>query len=400
MAGTKKYKPGDVLDVKIEKIVPKGLGLAFAEGLTVFVPLTAAGDRVRARIGKLKGNAAFCEIEEVLEPGPERHKPPCPYFGACGGCDLQQITYEAQLRAKVGIVRDCLERIGKFRDIGEIPIVASSEPLGYRLRAQWHAETAGRAIGYFRRETHEVIDVDHCPIATPELNAALSGLRAKIPWETIWSNRIAIDAAHGDGDVVSVYADELVEPTVDVAMRVLDDEYAFSARTFFQGNKYLVGKLVELATDGSSGRHAVDLYSGVGLFSLPLARKFERVTAVEANGLAVEYAKRNAATAGLRNIEFLSVEVEDLLRGHSLEDVDLVIFDPPRSGTSKETVLRTMELRAPVISYVSCEPSILARDLRWMVDGGYAIESVTAVDLFPQTHHVETVVRLRAEIRP
>jgi 23S rRNA (uracil1939-C5)-methyltransferase len=395
MPENKRYKPGDVLDVKIEKIVPKGFGIAFAEGLTVFVPLTAPGDRVRVRIGKLKGNSAFCEIEELLEGGPERQAPPCPYFGECGGCDFQQMTYEAQLAAKVGIVRDCLERIGKFQNLGEIPIVASPEALNYRLRAQWHTDIAKQAIGYFRRETHDVIDVDHCPIATRELNAELKRLRAEIPWKNIWSNRIAIDAAHGDGETVSVYAEELVEPTVDVRMRVREDEYAFSARTFFQGNKFLVGKLVELATDGLSGRHAVDLFSGVGLFSLPLSRRFEKVTAVEANGLAVEYAERNAAAAGRQNIEFVSVEVEKLLRDDSLEDVDLVIFDPPRSGTSKETVLRMMELKAPVISYVSCEPSMLGRDLRWMVDGGYEIASMTAVDLFPHTHHVETVVRLR-----
>ena len=389
------HKPGDIVDVRIEKIVPKGFGIGFLEGLTVFVPLTAAGDRLRARIGKIKGNSAFCEVGEILEPGPERQTPPCPYFGACGGCDLQQINYEAQLAAKIGIVRDCLERIGKFDSIGEIPIVASPQPLGYRLRAQWHADVRTRKLGYFRRESHDVIDVEHCPIATPELNGALSELRANIPWENIWANRIAIDAAHGDGPEVSIYAEELVEPTVDLVMKVLEDEYAFSARTFFQGNRFLVAELVRLAVEGTEGKHAADLFSGVGLFSLALARRFEKVSAVEAHGPAVEYAEKNARNAGLSNIEFVRGAVEHFVRVPPSDPVDLVLLDPPRAGTSKETIQRVMELRAPVISYVSCEPSILARDLRWFADGGYEIEKITAVDLFPQTHHVETVVRLK-----
>src|SRR6476660_9717815 len=136
----KGYSVGDELEVRVEKIVPRGLGLAFAEKLTVFVPLAAPGDRVRVRIHDLKKRTAFGEIVEVLEPSHVRQTPPCPYFGTCGGCDFQQMTYEAQLAAKVGIVRDCLERLGKIQIDGEIGIIPSPKPLEYRSRAKWHVD--------------------------------------------------------------------------------------------------------------------------------------------------------------------------------------------------------------------------------------------------------------------
>ena len=154
-------KPGKILDVRIEKIVPNGYGLGFAEGLTVFVSLAAPGDRVRVKLNQIKGRTAFAEIVEILEPSPERVAPPCVYFGRCGGCDFQQMDYAAQLRAKTAIVRDSLTRIGKINYPGEIEIVGSPRPFGYRSRAQWHLDTRRRRIGYFRRTSHDIIDSEY-----------------------------------------------------------------------------------------------------------------------------------------------------------------------------------------------------------------------------------------------
>lgn len=392
---SEQYSVGETLEVAIEKIVPGGAGLAFAENLTVFVPLSVPGDRLHVRIQQIKGKTAFAEIESVIEPSPLRIEPPCPYFGACGGCDFQQLGYGSQLDAKAAIIRDCLHRIGKIEYPGDIPMIGSPKDFEYRLRAQWHLDTRERTIGYYRRNTHEVIDIAHCPKLLPPLNAELENLRETIEWEKLWSPRVEVEATSGDNGQVSRNSAEIVEPTSEISITACGEEYTFSAQSFFQGNRYMVEPLVDAAVKNTGGRMALDLYCGVGLFSLPLARKFEKVIGVESNDLAIEFAEKNAAKAGLTNIRFISEAVEKFIK-ECQSGVDLVLLDPPRAGTSKETILRILDLRPKAISYVSCEPSILARDLRWMLDRGYAIDSITGLDLFPQTHHVETVVRLRS----
>ena len=392
--GKGSVKVGDQLTVDISKIVPRGLGLGFAEGSTVFVPLAAAGDRLLVRVREMKGNAAFAEIEEVIAPSERRIEPPCPYFGTCGGCDFQQMDYAAQVDAKVGIIRDCLHRIGKIDYTGEFEVIASPLEFGYRTRAQWHADVNKQEIGYYRRLSHDVVDVDHCPIASPELNETLKELRGTIEWGTIWGNRIAIDVANGDEGDVSIYSSELTVPTSEITTSVAGERFNYTARNFFQGNRSVVEQLVAAAIDGASGDTAVDLYSGVGLFSLPLARRFKSLAAVEENPAAVDFAERNARRAGLANISHVRGKVDRFVKEEPAGTTDFLLLDPPRAGGSKETVLNITRLAAPRISYVSCEPSTLARDLRWMLDAGYRIDRITAVDMFPQTHHVETVVRL------
>ena len=194
----------------------------------------------------------------------------------------------------------------------------------------------------------------------------------------------------------SVYSPELNEPTHEIASTVAGERFTYTAQAFFQGNRYMIDRLVDTALSGTAGDKAIDLYSGVGLFALPLARKFSSVTAVEENDAAVESAKNNAAAADLGNIEFISNSVKRYLRGTDVKNVDLLLLDPPRSGAEPETIERIAKIRPIEISYVSCEPSMLARDLKVLLGHGYSIGSITALDLFPQTHHVETVVRLRS----
>ncbi|MEJ7849269.1 MAG: class I SAM-dependent RNA methyltransferase [Pyrinomonadaceae bacterium] len=383
------------LELKIVKIVPKGLGLAFKPGLTVFVPLTAAGDVVRATIREQKGKTAFAEIDEILEPSPDRIEPPCPYFGRCGGCDFQQMNYEAQLAAKLAIIQDSLHRIGKLNYEGEISMIGSPREFAYRSRAQWHIDTRQKKIGYFRRNSHDVIDIEHCPILTPELDATLQSLRTNLDWGTFWSDRGSIEAAHGSEGDVSLFSPEIMEPTQEISFSAGGEKYYYSALSFFQGNQFLIEQLVDIAISGASGETAIDLYCGVGLFTLQLARKFGQVIGVEGNDRAIDFAEKNAANAQLSNVRFVRDGVDDFLTGHNLENTDFVLLDPPRAGTEKWTISNIIKLKPKQISYVSCEPSILARDLRTLLDSGYEIESLTAFDLFPQTHHVETVARLR-----
>lgn len=436
------YKIGDEIEVTIQKIVPQGLGLAFAENLTVFVPLSAAGDKLRVRLHQIKGKTAFAEIEEIIEPSTERIEPPCPYFGKCGGCDFQQMNYESQLAAKIGIIQDSLKRIGKIElsepgvvatgflpdakattpsseaeatpplkggepesEPGavatgafplEIQMIASPKEFEYRSRAQWHLETRKKKIGYFRRNSHDVIDIEHCPKLVPELNKTIADLRANLNWDGFWADRANIEAATGEDDKISLFSPEIMEPTEDISCTVNGERYFYSAQSFFQGNQFLLEQLLETALNGAEGETALDLYCGVGLFTLPLARKFAQVIGVEGNDRAIDFAERNVENARLNNVRFVRDSVGEFLSGHNLANTDFVLLDPPRAGTEKGTILNIVKLKPKQISYVSCDPSILARDLRIFLDSGYMINSITALDLFPQTHHVETVVRLHS----
>ncbi|MGD9561375.1 MAG: class I SAM-dependent RNA methyltransferase [Pyrinomonadaceae bacterium] len=388
-----RYDPGDRLEVTVEKIVPRGLGLAFAEDLTVFVPLSAPGDRLEVRLEQVKGRTAFAEIERVIEPSPERGVPPCKYFGTCGGCDLQQLPYERQLAAKVEMIKDSLHRIGKI-EIDDIPMIASPNPLHYRTRALWHVDTRVGMMGYYKRNSHDVVDIDHCPILDPALDATLQRFRSELGEGRFWEEKAKVEAAVGSDGKVSINAPDLPEAVEEIVVDVAGERYHFDARSFFQGNLPLVESLIEAATGGASGTHALDLYCGVGLFSLPLARRFTTVTGVEANHQAVDYAKRNGAEAGAGNLTFYSESVGRFIFDRDVGGADLVLLDPPRAGTEKNVIQRIIRLQPKNVSYVSCDPSILARDMRRFLDGGYSIDSITALDLFPQTHHVEAVARL------
>ena len=390
------YNVGDLIEVEIVKIVPRGLGLAFAEGLTVFVALAVPGDKVRVRLTEIKGKTGFAEIEEIIEPGPDRITPPCPYVGTCGGCDFQQMTYAAQLEAKVGIIRDNLHRIGKIDYENEIEVVASPAEFGYRLRAQWHIDANKRAIGYYERNSRNLVAIEHCPILMRELDQALQRVRAEFDWSNFWPEKGAVDAACGDDGAVSLYSPDVDLGDPEITLTAGGERYTFAAHAFFQGNKYLIEKLVDVAIGDVTGENALDLYSGVGLFTLPLARRYRHVTAVEEYPPAVEFADKNVANAGLTNVEIVRKPVGKFLTSYS-GSVDFVLLDPPRFGTEKRTVLDLIALRPRIVSYVSCDASVLARDLRRFLDDGYRIESITALDLFPQTHHVETVAKLRLE---
>src|SRR5688572_2352674 len=250
------YNVGDLIEVEIMKIVPRGFGLGFAEELTVFVALAVRGDRVLVRLVEIKGKTAFAEIEKILIPSPERITPPCPYVGRCGGCDFQQMTYAAQLEAKVGIIRDNLHRIGKIEYENEIRVIPSPE-FGYRLRAQWHLDGNTRKIGYYERNSRNLVAIEHCPILVPELDAELQRVRAKMDWSNVWSEKGAIDVAAGDGGAISAFSEQLDLENREISLTLAGETYTFTAQTFFQGNKFLIESLVETAIGGASGENAI-----------------------------------------------------------------------------------------------------------------------------------------------
>ena len=304
------------------------------------------------------------------------------------------MNYAAQLEAKAAIVRDCLSRIGKINFERAIEVIGSPSDYEYRARAQWHADARAQKFGYFRRNSHDIIDVEVCPILTAPMQATLREARETIEWESFAPEIFEIEAASGDAENVSIYSAEILEPTEEISFTASGEKYFYDADAFFQGNPLLIVPLIEVALRGAQGAAAVDLYCGVGLFTLPLARKFERVAGVEGSRKSIEFAGKNVERAQIENVELFNESVGEWLARANSENIDFVLLDPPRAGADAETIENLLRLKPKQISYVSCEPSTLARDLRALTENIYRIESIAALDLFPQTHHVETVVSL------
>lgn len=379
-------------DVEIERILPGGVGLAHAAGKTIFVSLAAPGDRVRVQVEREQGNVLFASVVEVLTPSPVRVEPPCPYFGRCGGCDFQQLTYEAQLAAKAEIIGDCLQRIARLDHVPEITVQPSPKNWRYRVRATWQIDQEKQTIGYYERGSRRVCDVADCAVLMPELQETLERVRAT-DWTDFPADLKHLDAVAGEIGV-SLSPEFAQFRTKELSFRVGDEVYQYNAESFFQINPALVGEMIEFALNGVGGETALDLYCGVGLFTLPLGRRFAKVIGVEGNSTAVRFARRNLEQAGLKNVRVVTASVAEWIRARS-SGADFVLLDPPRAGAESVVIKGILNLSPARISYVSCDPATLGRDLKKLIAGGYAIDSIRGFDLFPQTHHVETVVLLR-----
>jgi 23S rRNA (uracil1939-C5)-methyltransferase len=393
--GGERLRAGAELDVTVERILPGGVGLAHERGQTLFVALAAPNDLVRVRVDSVRGGLAFASITEVLRPSPLRVEPPCPYFGRCGGCDFQQLSYDAQLAAKAEIIRDCLRRVARVEPPAEINVIPSPAQWRYRSRARWQHDPLRKLFGYYERGTHRVCDVAECPVAEPAVQARLTALRGLMREDRLPDGAHEFEAVAGDEGVSLLPA---VEPEDErpQSRRIMGERYLFDASCFFQINHALLEPLVEEGLRDAAGESALDLYSGVGLFTLPLARRFARVVAVEGNPAACVYARRNLADAELTNARVETSGVGQWLSRHAdtFGRVDFLLLDPPRAGAEAEALRDIIKLRPRHISYVSCDPATLSRDLRVLTESSYRLASVRAFDMFPQTHHVETVVHL------
>jgi 23S rRNA (uracil1939-C5)-methyltransferase len=376
--------------VDIERILPGGVGLAHADGKTIFVSLAASGDRVRVRIDREQGNLVFASVAEIIEGGPDRIEPPCPYFGRCGGCDFQQLTYQAQLNAKAGIINDCLQRIAKL-DTPAVDVVPSPNPWRYRARAVWQLDPEFRTVGYYERGSRRVCDVADCAVLVPELQTTLEKVRtSERPTEL---KHLEVVSGHNGVSLAPAFG---TFQTEELTLTVAGELYRYNADAFFQINQELLPQLLQYALAHAAGETALDLYSGVGLFAVPLGRRFVRVVAVESNATATRFAKRNIESAGLDNVNVVTATVSDWIRSttHRTKRVDFVLLDPPRAGAESAVIKGIVDLQPSKICYVSCDPATLARDLKKLVAGGFNIQSLRGFDMFPQTHHVETVVHL------
>lgn len=386
--------------VQIERMLPGGLGLAHTEGITLFVALSAPGDQLRVRIDQIRGKVAFASIVEIIEPSSVRVAPGCVYFGRCGGCDFQQLSYEAQLDAKIEIIRDCLRRIAGLDFQGSIPISPSPNMWKYRSSAQWKHDPIKSHLGYFERGSHSVCDVVECPILDPALQELLEEMRERLHEGTLPPEVREFEAVAGD-DGISTFPSAEKEATREISRIIDGDRYVYNADAFFQINHELIPSLIDAAMKDAQGDTALDLYCGVGLFTVPLSRKFARVIGVEGHSRAVDFARRNLAGANLANAVIECASVGEWLRDNadSIAPVDFVLLDPPRSGAEKGVIEAILTMRPQRIAYVSCDPATLARDLKLLLNGGYSVDWIGAFDMFPQTHHVETVLHMRGPNR-
>jgi 23S rRNA (uracil1939-C5)-methyltransferase len=438
------------VEVTIERILPGGVGLAHADGRTVMVPLAAPGDRLRIHVDRTKGNVDFASIEQIIEPSPLRVEPPCPYFGRCGGCDFQQLNYQAQLDAKVEIIRDCLRRIGGIENPPDFQVTPAPNQWHYRSRAQWQYDSIPKRLGYFEAGSRRVCDVVECAVLAPELQQTLSGLRERmrdglLPEDARDFRALASDEGvslappiRDDSETVKPDPiDRGLSSTVrkgphshagDIRRTIHGETYHLNAESFFQTNADLLPQLIDAALGESRGETAIELYCGVGLFTLPLTRRFKQLIGVESSEAAAGFARVNLANAGLANAKIANEDVADWLenlecagndgaldRGRknqresglqeshqvqsgtaaaALQSPDFLLLDPPRTGAESRVINGIIKLRSKRICYVSCDPATLARDLKKLTAGGYTLCSLVAFDMFPQTHHVETVVHL------
>jgi 23S rRNA (uracil1939-C5)-methyltransferase len=397
---TAQLKPG-VTQLKIEKLVYGGEGLSRTDGEVVFTPFVLPGELVEAHRSGARRQAERASLVRVIEPAPERVDPACPYFFRCGGCQYQHASYEAQVRFKRSILVETLRRAGKIEFDAERVQVIAGEPYGYRNRSQFHIEN-GR-IGYRERHSHKLVPIEECPISSPKVNEVIRALNRLIR-DRRWPRFVSSIEVFTDERQVQWNVRSASQP---VGRRFFDwlageipgsvagpleytvgaDRFLISGDSFFQVNRFLLADLVECAIGDAVGDLAWDLYAGVGLFSLPLARKFREVAAVESSASAAHDLARNLASA-----RAVRSTTEDFLAKETAVP-DFVLADPPRAGLGKTVVERLLEIRPRTLAIVACDPATVARDLS-LLNSAYDIANIAFADLFPQTFHIETVARL------
>lgn len=349
------------VELVIDDVAFGGKGVGRADGKAIFVPFTMGGERVRVRVVREKKSFAEGELVEVLEPSPERVTPRCPYFGRCGGCSYQEMTYEQELHWKSHQVAQALQRIGKFREPPLRPIVPAPQDYEYRNRITVHAERG--AVGFYRHDAHRLIDIERCEIAAPAVNAELERLRGRRPRDGHYTLR--------------------ADPNEPRVFSQTNDAVA----------AHLADRMDEILAPGQS--LLIDAYCGAGFFAKRLRGKFARVVGLDWDVHAIAAAKTNATERENYFAGDLGPQFAELLR--KAEPVSTaVIVDPPSTGLSAE--VREILRRYPMATllYVSCNPPTLARDLAELAES-YQLESVTPFDMFPRTAEIEVLAQLRRE---
>ena len=444
--------------LQIEKLVYGGDGLArlpsdaHGPGKAVFVPFVVPGEQVEASAVETRPGFVRAQLDKVVTASPERVEPDCPYFGRCGGCHYQHLNYDAQLRHKAEILRETLRRTAKLELAQEIQL-HRSPPWKYRNRTRMSVRHAPDfALGYFPHNSHDVLPVESCPISSPLINQAIAAV-----WKVGREDTLP-QSVHGlqffaNHDDTKLFVEAYVRPShpsktggapaaveiqpfaatlhtelaqlVGIAVlptSALEDEtqqrapltaihpeisgaigdesllyhavghdYRVRGGSFFQTNRFLTETLVQIVMAGRKGRSAVDLYAGAGLFTVQLARNYDTVLAVESSPHSFADLRHNVP----HNVKCIRSTTEKFLTERSAKlGSDLVVVDPPRAGLGEKTARALGRMTVPHVTYVSCDPATLSRDLRVLLEFNFRVEQAHLVDMFPQTFHVETVLQL------
>lgn len=422
---------GQIVELAIEKDVYRGRGLGRLDGRVVWVPRAHVGERVRARIVEVHSGWAEAELVEVLAPAAARREAPCRHASLCGGCAYQELVPDEQLRVKEAILREALGRAGVPHE-GEIAVHPSPER-GWRMRASLHfALVGGRLqLGLRREGTRRVVDLDLCLQLSPRMNQAARALRESLAARPALLPQLRgldlLESPEGEALVASLETTLRLRETRDLAAlgrqagvldgfgvacgqrlvwlhgaphveaRVLGLTLRTHVQSFFQGNRFLLETLAREVRDlvPRGADRVLDLYSGVGLFALPLAaRDGCEVIAVELARRAVEDARANVRRSGLDRVQVVAEDVARALATLPRTAGERVLLDPPRTGAGPEVVDLIADRAPTAIVYVSCDPPTLGRDLARFAARGYRADTVALFDLFPDTFHLETVVRL------
>ncbi len=412
----------------------KGYGVARVNGKVFFIPYSVVGDTAWIKTIEKKKNYSIGRLSQLIHPSPWRVNPPCPFFGQCGGCQWQHIDYRFHGELKKTILEEILKRLGGLKEIPPADVIPSPQPYGYRARIQ--LKIRGARMGYCQERSHRVVDIDHCPIAHPLANQIISSLRkTSSSFSRVEEIEINVSPEEGKGLLIlhplsldpgiRHFIKEFLqthpslkgiavtgkkgltafgEPHLNltISSNLWGEESVLRLRTspesFFQvnleQNQTLIRTVLEFS-EVSEGERILDLYAGVGNFTLPLAIGSKEIWGIEENRTAVEDARSNAEKNGINHCRFIHGKVEDILSHWVGEKPDLMILDPPRTGC--KTVLdQVVRLRPQKIVYVSCEPTTFARDLRLFSERGFHLHRLSLVDMFPQTYHMEVVGLLRS----
>lgn len=371
-------KIGDRVELEVVDIAFGGEGVARVEDFVVFVFFVLVGERAEVEITEVKKNFARARLQRILLPSPDRVAPQCRYYGDCGGCQYQHISYPRQLAIKRKQITDLFQRIGGLTATVVDPVIPCPTPYGYRnrimIRSQWDKVKQGLNIGFIRIDNRLVVDLENCAIAEPALNEQIRAVRASPP----------------------------PKGGLKVVLRLAPEGWDVPRDSFFQNNFHLLPELIRVVREAvvaSGAAHLIDVYCGVGFFGIELAGFVSSVTGIELDRLAIEAARRNAGRRNLKNTKFLYGQAEELLPS-VVENCDAghttVVLDPPRTGCPPEMLQLLRMVGVQQIIYISCHPATLARDLKTLCENEmYRLVRLVPLDMFPQTQHVECVADLR-----
>ncbi|HEX8617210.1 MAG TPA: hypothetical protein VF911_06470 [Thermoanaerobaculia bacterium] len=365
-------REGDILTIEATELVAGGDALARIDGFPIFAMNVFPGDVARVRLYEVKKGFAKADLVELVTPSAWRRAEPCPVAHECGGCNWTAYRLDKQLEAKRRILIESLRRIGKF-DVAALPeISVHPSPLNYRLRSRLHHD--GNATGFYAMRSNRVVPlVEECEVVGVETARRFGrNSDAVPPPDDLWE-----------------LSGALVSGDRDITISVDDYRWRLNTRAFFQVNRHLLGTMLRLvsahAARVKNRKSAVDLYGGVGFFTLPIARVVERVTMIEGSPVSVRYARKNVP----RNVKVIDAPVErEIAR---LAPADFVFLDPPRAGAKREVITAVAERTKEVIAYLSCDPVTFARDAGRLTASGWRLSTLDLLDLFPNTHHVETL---------